>query len=106
MFKISDIEKSYISMYDTRNEEISYFFSVVNVDRKYVDDSFTHHFGIHRCRHSEFEFKLKFDEALDDEGSRVILSATKIDFLTKEAEDLMNEMNEDEDVELFNKLYF
>ena len=106
MYKIADIEKNYISMYDKRNDNIVFFFNIVGVDRKYIDDSFTHAFGIHRCGHHEYEFKLSFDECLNEYGDNVSHSETFIEFITNEAETLMNEYNEDQDSELFNRLYF
>ena len=102
MFKISDIEKSYISMYDTRNEEISYFFSVVNVDRKYVDDSFTHNFGLYRFGYYEFCFNIVFEEALNDNGDVVLIDDVKINSLTEKLLTLIDL----EDSNLLNKIYF
>lgn len=102
MFKISDIEKSYISMYDTRNEEISYFFNIVDVDRKYIDDSFTHNFGLCRFGYYEFDFDIVFEEALNDNGDVVLIDHVKIASLTEKLLTLI----ELEDSELLNKIYF
>lgn len=101
MLYIAEFGDNYINVKDTDIINRNYFFSIVEVDREFIDDSFDHAFGTECCGHYEYDVKLIFDECLDDDGDVITICGDQIAVLTHHAKNMLEEVDHD----ILNKYY-
>lgn len=102
MLVITELYENEVELVDTDEPNIHYFFNVSNPDRKKVDESFGHAFGIEVRYSVEYSFTLDFKEAMDDNGDLVVVDKNLISVLKDVGEGLLSSENP----ELLNKIYF